>query len=259
MIPARVALALQADGWWLRSDIVWSKPNPMPESVTDRPTKSHEYIFLLTKIATYFYDAEAVKEPGSTNSHGGGKIGEHRYSLKSGRNDGGSDFNNAKPAGTSGRNRRSVWTVPTAPYPGAHFACFPPAIPHLCILAGTSAKGCCPQCGSPWARIVEDTGIEEPSLKESPLHKGKSATHQHGRASSVERTIKRAIGWQPTCTCNAGEPVPCTVLDPFAGSGTTLAVALELGRNAIGIELNPDYEPLIRKRIARTDTTINIL
>ena len=116
-IPWRVAFALQSDGWYLRQDIIWSKPNPMPESVTDRCTKAHEYIFLLAKSAQYYYDAEAVKE----------NIGEESRRSKSFRN---------------GRNKRSVWTVATAPYSGAHFATFPPALITPCILAG------CPQGGT---------------------------------------------------------------------------------------------------------------
>ena len=148
-IPWRVALALQADGWYLRQDIIWSKPNPMPESVTDRCTKAHEYIFLLSKKPKYFYDHEAVKEEAQ---------------------------NELEPT----RNKRSVWEVTTKPYSGAHFATFPPDLIKPCIMAG------CPTGG--------------------------------------------------------------TVLDPFGGSGTTGMVALELGRSAELIELNPDYVDIINER-----------
>jgi DNA modification methylase len=137
-IPWRVAFALQADGWWLRQDIIWHKPNPMPESVTDRCTKSHEYIFLLTKSARYFYDSEAIKEPFCDdrmgNPNGGGQ-----YSVGSGRNDSGAlktgKWN--EDGKTTGRNRRSVWTIATKPFKEAHFATFPPAIPEICIKAGS--------------------------------------------------------------------------------------------------------------------------
>ena len=135
-IPWRLALALQAEGWYLRSDIIWAKPNPMPESVTDRPTKSHEYVFLLTKKPRYFYDANAVRE----NSH------EHS---------------------TTGRNKRTVWIIPTESFPGAHFATFPTALVIPCILAGTSEKGCCPGCGAPWKRVVEKKRIRTRPGKES--------------------------------------------------------------------------------------------
>jgi DNA modification methylase len=130
-IPWRVAFALQADGWWLRSDIIWAKPNPMPESVTDRPTRSHEYIFLLTKSARYFYDAEAVREQGkdwSTGGPGTGITPTLHYGADNGGNEGLSDLASRYKSGeqAAGRNRRSVWTVTTQPYPEAHFATFPP-------------------------------------------------------------------------------------------------------------------------------------
>ncbi len=138
-IPWRVALALQADGWYLRSDIIWHKPNPMPESVTDRPTKAHEYVFLLSKSERYYYDADAIREPDSGQDHPrnvldrleptGGLMSPHR------------GIRRAEGRVGMGRNRRSVWTVPTTPFPGAHFACFPPALIEPCILAGSPAGG----------------------------------------------------------------------------------------------------------------------
>jgi DNA modification methylase len=139
-IPWRVAFALQADGWWLRQDIIWHKPNPMPESVTDRCTKAHEYLFLLTKSAKYHFDSEAIKEPsanlGKTNIRfGGNKYGDSKdpkHATKSG--------NEYIDSGT--RNRRSVWTIPTKPFKGAHFAVMPEALVEPCILAG------CPEGGT---------------------------------------------------------------------------------------------------------------
>ncbi len=142
-IPWRVAFALQADGWYLRSDIIWSKPNPMPESVTDRPTKSHEYIFLLSKSARYCYDHEAVKEPYAESTL---KQIQKAYTGQATK-----DYDAAgaqNPSDTkrrviesikrnNGRNRRSVWTVTTAPYKGAHFATFPPKLIEPCVLAGS--------------------------------------------------------------------------------------------------------------------------
>ena len=184
MMPARLAIALQADGWWLRSDIIWSKPNPMPESVTDRPTSAHEHIFLLTKRARYFYDADAVREdsidPESFN--GRKKRNPQKFDAQ--------PFSETRRgfAKLDGqcyptRNLRNVWTIPTQPYPEAHFATFPQKLVEKCIMAG------CPQDG--------------------------------------------------------------IVLDPFAGSGTTLYVARKLGRKAIGIELNPEYCKLIEKRLSQ--------
>ncbi|KKM74364.1 hypothetical protein LCGC14_1401030 [marine sediment metagenome] len=133
-IPWRVAFALQADGWYLRSDIIWAKPNPMPESVTDRPTKSHEYLFLLSKSARYRYDAGAISEPSTTGDNrrpfGVGQVD----SRGSGHDRGGGSV---RETDVGSRNRRTVWTIPTQPFPGAHFAVFPPALVEPCVLAGS--------------------------------------------------------------------------------------------------------------------------
>ena len=134
-IPWRVAFALQADGWYLRSDIIWAKPNPMPESVTDRPTKAHEYLFLLSKKQTYYYDAEAIKEKSSGLT--GGRFGDGGEEVGRLRQDAGRE----RPEDDGFRNRRTVWTVPTAPCAEAHFATFPPALITPCILAGAPEGG----------------------------------------------------------------------------------------------------------------------
>ena len=137
-IPWRVAFALQAAGWYLRSDIIWSKPNPMPESVTDRPTKSHEYLFLLVKQANYYYDQDAIREPHMSDGRGGFSDKATLKSVRLGASHAPSLVDaNVNPAG---RNRRSVWTIATQPYSGAHFATFPEALVEPCILAG-SRKG----------------------------------------------------------------------------------------------------------------------
>ena len=177
-IPWRVAFALQADGWYLRPDIIWSKPNPMPESVTDRPTKSHEYLFLLSKSARYYFDSDAVREAGQDWSSGGPGVGiapTTHYHPNNGGNEGLAGIAARYKTGeqAAGRNIRSVWTIATAPYPGAHFATFPPKLVEPCIKAG------CPE--------------------------------------------------------------GATVLDPFAGSGTTGMVAQSLSRRAVLIDLSMDY------------------
>jgi DNA modification methylase len=205
-IPWRVAFALRADGWWLRQDIIWAKPNPMPESVKDRCTKSHEYIFLLSKSARYYFDADAIMEPvtggtharvsqnvakqiGSYRANGGKKTnGTMKAVIRTPKqqpagsgiknND---SFNNALALPVETRNSRSVWTITTIGYPGAHFATFPPDIPTRCIKAGSKPGD--------------------------------------------------------------------IVLDPFCGSGTTGFVATELGRNFIGIDLNPKYVKMAQNRI----------
>ena len=132
-IPWRVAFALQADGWYLRQDIIWHKPNPMPESVTDRCTKAHEYVFLLSKSARYFYDADAIRQNPS-----GRKDAIRSFGAAKERNDGGKGF---ALDGLKGANRRSVWSVSTKPFKGAHFATFPPGLIEPCILAGAPVGG----------------------------------------------------------------------------------------------------------------------
>ena len=141
-IPWRVAFALQADGWYLRQDIIWHKPNPMPESVTDRCTKAHEYIFMLTKRERYYYDSEAVKEPavGGTSRGNGQRLAEQAISRTGGIISGGTAKSTLGTSADETRNRRSVWTVATRPYKGAHFATYPPALIEPCILA-TSRPG----------------------------------------------------------------------------------------------------------------------
>ncbi len=208
-IPWLLAFSLRADGWYLRDDIIWVKPNPMPESVRDRCTKSYEHIFMLSKSPHYYFDGEAISEPtadsttrrllqnidhqsGSSRAYGktngnmkaaAPRYGGKKYTATPDK------FNRTKSGGIyeyrPRRNKRNVWTVTTKPYKGAHFATYPPDLIEPCILAG-SRKG----------------GI---------------------------------------------------VLDPFLGSGTTAAVAEQLGREYIGIELNADNEPLIRERLANVN------
>jgi DNA modification methylase len=174
-IPWMLAFALRADGWFLRQDIIWSKPNPMPESVRDRCTKAHEYIFLLSKGPKYHYDAEAIAEEGC----GAADMARRHGSSETVQAKGVGGY---RVGGTETRNKRSVWHVTTQPFNGAHFATFPPALIEPCILAG------CPKGG--------------------------------------------------------------TVLDPFGGAGTTGLVADRLQRDAILIELNPEYAAIAERRIA---------
>ena len=158
-IPWRLALALQADGWYLRQDIIWHKPNPMPESVTDRCTKAHEYIFLLTKKPRYYFDADAIKEdsdPAYFSRYNAPIFTGNKEVSGQGRPGGGSNTGGMKPVYTT-RNKRSVWTVPTAPYKEAHFATFPPKLIEPCILAGCP-QWVCKKCGEPRWRIMEPIG-----------------------------------------------------------------------------------------------------
>ncbi len=238
LIPFRVAIAAQEDGWYVRSVIIWNKPNPMPESVKDRPTESHEYILLLTKSARYYWDMEAVREKyeGEVNHDLRDKSSE-KYEGTNLFSEGGRDYYS-----NGGRNLRSVWTFPTHGYPEAHFATFPEALPERCIKAGTSEKGCCSKCGAPYERIVEDKTLNR--TRQSGIGQD-SAIGTMGRAGEVET---QTLGWQPSCKCNAGI-APCSVLDPFCGSGTTIDMARRLGRHGIGIELSEEYCKLAKKRM----------
>jgi DNA modification methylase len=325
-MPWLLAFALRSDGWYLRQDIIWAKPNPMPESVRDRCTKAHEYIFLLSKSDTYYFDAEAIKEPSSLFTHSRGK-GVNPKARKDGQHSrmrvdrdprhveyernrtngvgwgtrGTPEAGNRKPSRTkqnesfsaavngivTHRNKRSVWVIPTSPFPEAHFATFPPRLVMPCILAGTSEKGCCPYCGVPFVRqIVTSADYSkipagwDTSVGQSDHH-GKSGnfTELNGKYRSKEkqdsvrrigenRNLQRdktgrhddcfpatqTVGWNPGCNCSVlftQDAIPCTVLDPFAGAGTTGLVAASPGRNFVGIEINPEYRDIAMKRIQK--------
>lgn len=262
MVPARVALALQADGWYLRSEIIWAKCAPMPESVTDRPTCAHEKIFLLSKSERYYYDADAVREPAINGDPTSPRSSRGSHTLNEGliKQDavGKATYTgfNSRYEPVQNRNLRNVWTLSPESFTGAHFATFPTIIPKRAILAGTSEKGHCPTCGVGWRRVVDvKIGRSKECPKTQSAHEARKGTgvpvgtvgkSGGGRIDAV----RREIGWQPGCDCGIEETVPAVVLDPFAGSGTTLAVALSLGRKAIGIELNPEYVCIAEKRIA---------
>ena len=251
-IPWRVAFALQSDGWYLRSDIIWSKPNPMPESVTDRPTKAHEYLFLLTKSARYFYDADAIREENQGDS--GWEKQRQVGTAKTRKEEKTTGYNNRGRAdktrqetmesNPAGRNKRSVWEITTQPFPEAHFAVMPTKLVEPCVLAGTSKEGQCVECGAVWERVVEKAepiGRRDNGNGDRFVDKGMWS----GRAG--ERDLK-TIGWQPTCICNTNTE-PHTVLDPFCGSGTVGVVALRHGRRFIGIDLSEEYCEMAKQRI----------
>ena len=321
-IPWRVAFALQNDGWWLRCDVIWSKPNPMRESIRDRPTKSHEYVFLLSNNFRYFYDQDAIREVPSSaplaswDNYGGKGWHNHKDDLTQGQSQ---SKEMAQVCHPMGRNRHSVWTITTQPFPDAHFATFPEALVEPCIQAGTSERGCCPRCGAPWERVVEKGepdeerkaacgadstgeyhGESEKFKKQDALGKAtytgfnaRWKAKQVQNASDVKRRIlegmrERISSWRPCCEhyprtdewreyipgrdltpeeieenkriaalraelLALWEPlndaIPCTVLDPFAGSGTVAKVARDRNRSSVSIELNPAYTQMIKKRL----------
>ena len=260
-IPWRVAFALQADGWYLRSDIIWAKPNPMPESVTDRPTKAHEYVFLLTKSPRYYFDSDAVREP-HTHPDAALNTGDWAGSVKA------KGYADALPAAKAanravamsrpkdyighinGRNIRTVWTIATQPYPGAHFATFPEKLVEPCVKAGTSERGVCPECGAPWVRVVERVADRTPVVARTTKGMARENGNGEYRPNSREtggvagNVHMETTGWRPSCVCHPivlPEPVPATILDLFAGSGTVGRVANRLGRRAVLIDLSADY------------------
>ena len=211
MVPARFALAAQADGWYLRQDIIWAKAesgddregNAMPNSVTDRCQTSHEYVFLLAKCPQYFFDSEAIKEPARDWGT------RDRSKFRNGTTDGKLKHHGLDKSYKMGL-RRSVWRINPRPFSAKslgftdidHFATMPADLAGICIKAGSSEHGVCSACGSPWRRVVERTDQPDTSAKGSYFDKGKTGIDGNGRVQAGERYIKQATGFAPTCTCN---------------------------------------------------------
>lgn len=277
-IPWRVAFALQADGWYLRAAIPWIKRNGMPESVRDRPSQVIEHIFMLTKSQRCFYDSEAVKMPLSASFANDKRhqTGSTDKNEKEGYAENGVQnpkklhkmFDKEKPAGRVRRTRDwfieswqglltdedgdpLAFVVNTVNYKGSHFATFPPKLIEPCILASTSAHGCCSVCEAPWERVVE-RGAPKRDWRETDTPRtmpNGNSVRSEGIAPNVQEQSRpvTTVGWKPTCECNV-EVEPCVVLDPFGGSGTTGQVAQQHGRNAVLIELNSNCISLIEQR-----------
>jgi len=323
-IPWRLAFALQADGWFLRSDVIWAKPNPMPESVAGwrwercrvkvrgglrgdearravgpgrpqqdhahgaqhsefapsaewaacpgcpkcensdgmilrrgswRPTKAHEFLFLMAKSADYFCDGEAVKEASVSERPSGNGFKREQRLSQAGR---GSE---APWEVSPTRNLRSVWEIGTLPFKEAHFATFPPELAERCIRAATSERGCCGTCAAPWVRLVERQFIPQQDVSPEKGRRGAGTQKPMDESNGWEgaprgTTLTTSLGWRPSCTC-ATAPQPCRVLDPFGGAGTTGLVARRLGRAATLIELNPKYAEMAERRITSDQPLLN--
>ena len=255
--PARVMNALdrldaeyaEAKGrsWWLRSEICWHKSNPMPESCRDRPTSAHEKLFLLSKSAKYFYDADAVRTP----STGVPKMpdnwdtgpGAHGAVHRTGREKGKQRAMTKDEQQSGGANLRNVWKIATHSFSEAHFATFPPALVEPCIKAGTSTHGVCEKCAAPWVRDGERILATSRRTERMNLDRNDAGTGDF-RGAGFQTT-----SWAPSCQCKVRPTVPATVLDPFGGAGTVGLVAERLGRDSIIIEISPDYAAMAKRRI----------
>lgn len=284
-IPWMMAFALRADGYYLRQDIIWAKPNPMPESVTDRCTKSHEYFFLLSKSKQYYYDHIAIMQEaqewtgkaaefgrtGAVSEHilPGQSAAQHRP-RKSGNKERKNGSERGCPEGNVSNvcssvpweglkaNKRSIWTIATKPYAEAHFATFPEDLITDPIKAGTSEYGCCENCGNPYKRLYRQQLVPtyKASFNSKPDERDAQADAQDAGSNRMKDGHKpgwinktNTLGWVPSCKCPNTKRIPCTVLDPFMGAGTTALVAQKLGRNFIGFELNPKYVAMANKRL----------
>ena len=270
-IPWRVALALQDDGWILRSDCVWHKPNAIPSSVKDRPYHDHEYVFLLVKSGRYHYDAEAVKVPAKTTDHprnvdsrtkvpgqpehtGLRLVGLAR--KQDGHGNRAHDGFNARWDATGGapmRGLRTVWTIPTQPTAEAHSATFPQVLVETCLRA-TGPTMCCARCAAPQRRIVEriaGTPNRSKGARQAARCDGAIVGGTERVTLDTPSPAKIVtLGWESTCSCGSERTVPGRVLDPFCGSGTTGIVAKRLGMRFLGIDLNPEYVEMAKRRIA---------
>lgn len=269
-VPWRVAYALQADGWYLRSACPWMKKNPMPESCDDRPTTTVESIFLFSKKADYYYDSQAVKLA-STRQDGaaadfkretkeslspGQSATQHRPDRNPTQNSGlrlrrSTDwfFESWKGLLLDGDGGPLAFVVNPKGTTEAHFATFPPKLVEPMILVSTSEKGCCPKCGAPWRRVVKKDRVATRSGNSSKVYRDPvgSPYEQHSGDIVGNRdpfrhcTTSKTVGWEPSCVCGDFDPVPCVVLDPFGGSGTVGWMAAKLRRHYILIDLHPTY------------------
>jgi DNA modification methylase len=260
LIPQKFAIRCQEAGWVVRSEVIFHKLNPIPESCSDRPTKSHEQVWLLTKSGKYFWDKEAVKERTMRVAKVGWKDSDlEKYSCDPRLEKQGTykDWRKYCPTGTvERRNIRSVWTMATEPHPEAHFATFPSKLVDTMVRAGSSPRAC-EICGAPWVRILKKELVVCSEGRED-RYTGKY--YEEGGRSAGRRVLKniaelralgrdhdnpfpriRTVGWRKTCKCDCAGTGRCVVLDPFVGIGTTVVVAEKQGRAGVGMDLSLEY------------------
>lgn len=284
-VPWRFAFAAQADGWHLRRDGIWAKAvsfaeysgSSFPESVKDRPSTAHEYFFLLSPQRTYFYDVNAVREPlradsvprrrKATTADSAAPIQDHKnlhvpgreaHSLHKKRARGQQEYE----PNEAGRQLRSVWRISPRPFSEAHFATFPVDLVEPMVRLTTSAGGCCQTCGAPYKRTVETEGAKVEDFCDERGYSERAQTdtapqqplHYAGNHRRPPRQY-RHVGWQPICKCDLNDPMPCNVLDPFNGAGTTALAALQLGRTYYGSDLSQTYLDLTVRRLRKLQLT----
>lgn len=266
-IPWRVAFALQADGWYLRSCINWNKISPMPESVKDRPTRATEQIFLLTPSARYFYDMEAERVSQISAPHSPGYVNGADYAVgpmnrggHSQREDpdrvwGGMDGRNlwdwwecSDDEDTDEAPDSEAWKLSTEPQKIKHYATFPTEIPRRCIRLGSSLHGVCPTCHAPWTRQTSRKKTTRERPNELTKRTGEDGTGNHCPNTTAGVSVQ-TLGWSASCLCGGEKTLPSLVIDPFCGSGTTGLVARLQGRRFLGCDLSDDYCRIARQRI----------
>lgn len=279
LVPHRLIIALQECGWYVRSENIWSKPNPMRSSATDRTTIAHEYVWQLTKSESYFHDWFAISTPVKTDTIARmfrGRSAEHKNSGEVVPGQPAHTFLQGRPneshlakqfsEDSARANALSVWTIPAANFRGAHFATFPAELARKCLLASTSEVGCCAVCGAPYERILSKG---EPDLEAQKACGGDDEGLYHGQATKdfaaggaenasevkarilAGMVVKRTAGWKRTCMCDTHAKKPCIALDPFTGSGTVGEVCAERNIDFIGIDLNEEYQGLQKQRTAQ--------
>jgi len=287
LIPQKFAIACQEQGWIIRSEIIWAKPNPMPESVKDRPTRSHEQVWMMVKNGKYYWDQDAVREKALYGDHprnvnctyttpgqpthtglrqkglkvkipGGWDVGPgpHGTIHRTGR----TEKQYQEAIIKDGRNIRSVWNIATSPTPEAHFATWPEKLARRMIQAASSAM-CCPKCGAPWERVVEKGELVDVwHRNKTPHQSGKDYQQSQTMASGLTKSgyipghqyEYKTIDWKPSCKCEdndgSGKSI---VLDPFCGTGKTVVEAERLNRIGIGMDLSWEYlSEIASKRLA---------